>query len=237
VTARPITHLARLTFVVALVGCGPSPQPLPPPIDISISGLTVAEPAAGTVRLSGQAEAIVSADTLEVINITGGIIELALVPLAGDGSFSVDFEGTATDQFRLQAFSTSENTAPVDVIGSATGEVTLAPAIDCLTANLPAELVINATVAAEGAAELELTNNCAGGIAVDSAAVLTDTEWLLDNLMILPADPIPGEVLNFGIVYAPTTPRDETNVVAFRVIDPGVTETWRVFTVRGQAPQ
>ena len=52
-----------------VIGCGPSPQPLPPPIGIELSGLRVSEPTPGVVRLTGLADAVVAADTIEVINL------------------------------------------------------------------------------------------------------------------------------------------------------------------------
>ena len=70
-TSRLHRRLFGLACLVATVGCGPSPQPLPPPIDISISGLTVSAPSAGIVRLSGGEGTAVSADLVEVIDVTG----------------------------------------------------------------------------------------------------------------------------------------------------------------------
>jgi hypothetical protein len=84
--------------------------------------------------------------------------------------------------------------------------------------------------------DLILTNNCADGIGVEEAAVLDDGEWLLDNTMILPADPAPGVELPFAVVFAPTSAGEQTNVVAFRVVDATVAH-WRVFTIRGRATE
>ena len=238
-TSRLHRRLFGLACLVATVGCGPSPQPLPPPIDISISGLTVSVPSAGIVRLSGGEGTAVSADLVEVIDVTGetmATIELGVANVSGDGSFSIDFQGELTDTFRLQAFSTSETTGPVDVIGTPEGAVIEAPSVDCLTANQPAELEVTATTTTPANVLLVLTNGCADGVLVDEAAVLDDGEWLLENTMILPADPGPGEQLPFEIVFTPTAPGPQTNVLAFRVGDAAVTH-WRLFTVRGQATE
>lgn len=235
----PHRRLYGLAWLVATVGCGPSPQPLPPPIDISISGLTVSAPSPGFVRLTGGEGAAVSADVVEVIDITGetmATIEIGTANVSGDGSFSIDFQGELTDQFRLQAFSTTETTGPVDVLGTVDGTVIDSPRVSCLTASQAPELAIEATTTTEGVAELVLANDCSAGIAVDEAVVLDDGEWLLDNAMILPADPAPGEELPFAIVFTPSAVGPQTNVVAFRVSDASVAH-WRVFTVRGTASE
>ena len=229
-----------LAGLVATAGCGPSPQPHPPPIDISISGLTVSAPSPGVVRLAGGEGAAVSADQVEVIDVTGetmATIELGIANVGGDGSFSIDFQGELTDTFRLQAFSTSETTGPVDVIGTTDGTVVEAPRLSCLTANQPPELEVQATTTTPGSVPLVLANECPNAVLVTESAVLDDGEWLLENTMILPGDPAPGEELPFQIIFSPTVPGPQTNVVAFRITEGAAVPHWRVFTVRGQATE
>ncbi|MCA9625614.1 MAG: hypothetical protein KC731_41615, partial [Myxococcales bacterium] len=171
--------LAGLALAGGL-GCGPSPQPLPPPIDISISGLRVSEPSPGVVRLYGGEGTVPSAETLEVINITGvtmPTIERAEVTVEADGSFSLELEGTLTDQFRLQAFSALAVTPPVDVVGSLGGAVVEAPRIACLDANQPDEFEITTNVGVPNNQPLILSNNCDFGFLVPEAATLVSDGW------------------------------------------------------------
>ena len=95
---------------------------------------------------------------------------------------------------------------------------------------------MQATTATPGNVALVLTNECPDGVLVDEAAVLDDGEWLLDNTMILPADPAPGEQLPFEVIFSPIAPGPQTNVVAFRVGEAAGAH-WRIFTVRGQATE
>jgi len=239
VAVHPFRRLLVATFLVAAVGCGPSPQPLPPPIDISISGLTVSAPSPGVVRLRGGEGAVASADVIEVIDITGetmATIELATTNVGGDGSFAIDFQGELTDTFRLQAYSTTEASGPVDVIGTPSGAVLDAPRITCLAASQAPEFSVEATTAAPGSVPLLLTNDCAEAVLVSEAAVLNDTEWLLDNTMILPGDPAPGGELLFAVQFQPTVVGEQTNVIALRVSNASVAH-WRVFTARGIATE
>jgi len=230
-----------LTAVALQLACGPSPQPLPPPIGINLSGLRVSEPEPGIVRVVGFADAVASADTIEVINVaTDGVpfVERQLVEVASDGSFSADFEGTITDVFRLQAFAvTGAQTNPVDVAGVDTGALVPAPTIDCIADDLETEIALRQEQAGtEVIRDVTLTNEACGvEVTVSDTGLLTSDGWLLDGLSQVPSGLIDGATITFSIIFDPPVPREETNVVVFELFD-GTTTERRIYTVRGLEP-
>lgn len=222
------------------LGCGPSPQPLPPPIGIELSGLRVSEPTPGVVRLTGLADAVVAADTIEVINLPfdgDPILERQEVQVADDGSFTVDFEGAIDDVFRLQAFAvTGAQTDPIDLRGVAMGALLPAPTVDCVDDSLGPEISLQIEGAGIPAVrDLIFTNQCGVEVELSEAAILSSDGWLFDGLGQIPSGLVDGENVTFNILFDPDVPRDESNVAVMTIFD-GTTTERRLFTVRGLAP-
>ncbi len=222
------------------LGCGPSPQPLPPPIGIKLSGLRVSEPTPGMVRLTGLADAVTAADTLEVINVPfdgDPVLERREVQVAEDGSFTVDFEGAIDDVFRLQAFGvTGARTDPVDLRGVAMGALLPAPTVDCVDDSLGPEISLQIEAAGTPAVrDLIFTNQCGVEVDLSEATILSPDGWLFDGLGQIPSGLVDGADITFNIVFDPDVPRDETNVAVMTLFD-GTTSERRLFTVRGLAP-
>ena len=136
-------HFVLLALAATLtLGCGVSPQPLPPGADprIDTALLSLSE-AAGEVVVTGAPGAATEATTVRLTNLEGAE-PFVDVDVAGDGSFVASSPGALFDLLRLQAFASQERSEPVDVTGTSDGGPAVPAPVptSCLQIDPPLEI-------------------------------------------------------------------------------------------------
>jgi hypothetical protein len=115
-------RLVLLLAVVAVVGCGISPQPTPPAAqpEIHAALLTMETAQTGSVEIAGEAGAVgPGAGVIRVANLDDASAD-AEAPVATDGSFTVVLTGDLAQAYRLQAIDEARS-RPLDITGTTEG--------------------------------------------------------------------------------------------------------------------
>ena len=213
--------------LLLLTACGPSPQPLPPPI-IERTKLSITQAAPMTLEVRGAPGAIRNeADTVDVVDATN--LALVGVPVAADGSFTATLPAELTDSLRLQAFVDDRRSQPIDVVADAGGGVLDAPRIACAVLEPPLDLDLPETVVAQRtSADVIVHNQCPGILSVDEALLQTDPLWEVTGM--IPADLMPGDQLAISVMRNPPGPGVERNYLRLRLAD-GTGPELRLVTV------
>jgi hypothetical protein len=224
-------HGALAAVGLWLSGCGVSPQPEPPGIDIT--RLALGQDGANVI-LRGSAGAVTpgssTLSSLDLSDTTPG----SSISVAANGSFSLTSAGAFSDEYRLQAFADGLRSEPVDVTGvqglMAGTQLAAAhrPLADCFLLAPALEL---GPVAAGASAKVTMSNHCAGDVTVGDFALRLGVAWSVPASVTPIVVPAKGSA-SFTATYAPH-PGDATDDVVF--VDITAPEAGhRPITLRGE---
>lgn len=224
--------MAPLLLAGALVACGPSPQPIPPP-GVVLQGLTTTDLGNGRVRLVGTAGSTSDATSLEIVHVGVGAFSVDEVTVGSDGSFVYEVDGATDDRFRLQATGPGGVSDPLTADGIAGGgAVAASPVIDCVTS--PFDVVLPSLPAMQVmTAPLPLASECANVVGIDNIDLILGLPWTVTPDMPT-IDLTTGMSTSFDISWDPDMAGTVTNVVVVMINESGVNEQ-RIVTLRGEA--
>jgi hypothetical protein len=224
-------HGALAAVGLWLSGCGVSPQPEPPGIDIT---RIVLDQAGANVVLQGSPGAVTpGASVLTSLDLSS-TAPASSISVAADGSFSVTSSGALDDEYRLQAFADELRSEPVDVTGVmgfvAGGHVAAAPRplVDCFLLDPALEL---GPLAAGASAKVTMTNRCAGDVTVGGVTVRIGSAWSVAAPAMPIVVPVQGTA-SFTATYAPHPGDALDDVVFVEISAPEVGR--RPITLRGE---
>jgi hypothetical protein len=189
---------------LAALGCGVSPQPEPPSIDLAridfsnVEGVTGLRGSAGAVTPGGAALTTLDLDT----TAPGSSVDVDF-----DGAFQIAVGGAQTDVYRLQAIAAALRSEPVDVTSvqgfmAGTGLVSApGPLASCLLLDPALEL---GPIAAGTTAAVTLVNHCTGVVTVGSLTLrVASPAWSVEP-MTVPFDVAAGGSASFSVAYTPS---------------------------------
>ena len=225
-----------------LAGCVVSPQPEPPAI---IAPLLALASQGSVVALEGRAFAVTpGGSTLEMLDLDS-TAAAARVDVAEDGSFVLALGGATFDENRLQAFSGSLRSDPLDIKGPGGGALgakgallVKQPALGCLRLAPALEIgfISSSTVSITKSATVTvtLTNGCASDVTVGGFSLRTGspafTTAPATGPLVVPA----GAESSFTVTFTPQAGA-ATEEVLFVQIDAPVKDR-RPLTLRGFVP-
>ncbi len=209
-----------LLAVVVPAGCGPTPQPLPPP-GVFAEALTIADQGDGTVVVSGAEGALSGADRLEIA-VAGDLTPPTLIELdvTGSTTFSVTLAAEDGDAFRFQAFNSGEGgeqeSVPIQL--TAAGQTFTQPfRHTCATVVPTEELVLGAANGmGDETGTITVDNQCALLLGVDAARLADDAGWEVDVDGTDSADLLTGVQAAVNVTRS-TALGGERNVLTFEL--------------------
>ncbi len=233
--SHPALLLVAAALIANTMACGPSPQPLPPPAEVILQGLSIAEgDEPNTVRLQGGPSATKNANTVELVSIgsASALYDVETIQVATDGSFDAQLTGTTADQFRMQAFGPGGAAAPLDLVLGGSGPE--APdRIDCLTLDVASEVELPPVkVGVETDLELVIESSCGEPVGIDDVYFVIDDGWGSNgNELGIPTDLGNGMELVLRVSTTPTSTGPSSNFVVLR-LGLATAEEHRVVTLR-----
>lgn len=205
--------------LLLVTACGPSPQPLPPPI-IERTRLSITQAAPLTLEVRGDPGAVTNqGERIEVVDAMN--FALVNVDVAADGSFAATLPAELTDTLRLQAFRDDRRSPPIDIAADGAGGVIDPPRIACAVLEPPLELDLPETeVGRMTSAAVIVRNECPGILSVDEAVLQTVPLW--EVMHTLPVDLMPGAQTTITVLRNPPAPGAERNYLRLRLVTPPV---------------
>lgn len=228
-------HLWGAVAVMTCWGCGPSPQPIPPP-DIAFGELAISDAGDGRVRIEGLATG--SSDAVDVIQLRqaqDAIPTLASLPLDTEGRFTGEIDGTLGDLFRLQARSEDERSPVYDVTAADGVVASVDTPLPCLLAE--PELVLDPVdVGSLASGVLTFDNQCGDILGLDETALAVTLQWEADPVSGQTlGDVVPGGQLDLAIRHNRDTPGRDLNALVARIFDASPTSpALRLITLRSE---
>lgn len=205
--------------VVATVGCGISPQPLPPGDELGVDAslLTLETSAVEDVRLVGAPGSVQGATSLRITNLDGTAPFVDAV-VDDEGALSQELDGGLADVLRLQALEGEERSEPLDVTGDGEAEPVAIPpvATPCLTLSPPLELVGEPVGLADPVQVLEVValNDCTTDVVLGGAALRgTSSFTMLTGPGAFPQQLTPGASFTVVVGFKSMTTGDFEDVL------------------------
>lgn len=229
-----MSRAALLAAALLAGGCGVSPQPEPPAIDIRL--LTFGEALGGAPAIIGGAGAVTpGGGTLSALDLDSTTPGTSAI-VDADGAFIAPIDGGVTDVYRLQALLGALRSDPVDVTsapGVAGGQLVAAdePLPGCFTIDPPLEA---GPLAAGEAAPITLTNGCAVAITIgDLKLRLGSPAWTVTSPP-LPLSIPPSGAISVTAAFDPAAGGARDDVLFVQVTAPEAGR--RTISLRGEGP-
>ena len=216
-----------------VAGCGVSPQPEPPSIDISLLELGEAE---GGALLTGSPGAVKpGGGTLTAIDLDD-TSPASTVTVAADGSFTAPLTGTPQHVYRVQAARAALRSEPIDVtgvMGIIPGPATAVPGplAACLTLDPAPEI---GPLSPGESAVVTLVSTCPGTVTVGSLPLrLGSVAWSVAAPalpFVLPS----GGTSSFTVTFDPSGGGARDDILFVQISTPEMGR--RPLTLRGTPP-
>jgi hypothetical protein len=230
-------------LLVVVAACGDpsvvSPQPIPPPIDIS--QLSLIEES-GDLLLTGGPGAAAEATLIEAHNIALVSLSPSLerVQVAADGSFAARFVGGVLgDEVRLQSSRGNSRSPPVDVEPdpASPGAVVEVARIACIELDPPLEAELAATaVGVPATLAVTLRSSCAGAVDMNGTVfrpVFTPPGWSVDG-PVAPFELLQGDSFDYTVTFTPTEAGTSLQLLLFKLSTSPTEVDQRPLTLRAE---